>query len=254
LIFHIPHSSKVIPQEYISVFDLEDHQLKNELIFMTDAYTDELFGNHAIESDSVIIFPISRLIVDPERFLDDSYEAMASIGMGVIYTKTSDGKMLRKAPSKSERKSLINKYYKPHHELLTNAVKKELTEHGRALILDCHSFPSKPLPYEFDKKSDRPDICIGTDEFHTPASLCKAAEVGFLKQGFKCAINRPFSGSLVPSKFHQNNKNVYSIMIEINRSLYMNEETTEKNQNFKDCQNGLGNIIDLLRIEADQIR
>lgn len=51
---------------------------------MTDMYIDELFE---YVKASEIIFPISRLIVDPERFLNDSKEYnMAKIGMGVIYT------------------------------------------------------------------------------------------------------------------------------------------------------------------------
>ena len=246
MIFHIPHSSKVIPQEQRSALDLEEQQLNNELLAMTDAFTDELFGTHAKESDPIISFPISRLIVDPERFLDDKDEVMASFGMGVIYTNTSSGGILRNIPSKAERKSLIRKYYLPHHQLLANAVKNELERYGRALIIDCHSFPSRPLPYELNQNPDRPDICIGTDEFHTPPSLHQAAEEEALKQGFKCALNRPFFGSLVPSEFYRSNKNVYSIMIELNRKLYMNEGTGEKSSNFRTCLRKLGYIIDVL--------
>ena len=247
MIFHIPHSSKVVPKEQRGFLDLDDHQLNKELIAVTDTYTDELFGTHVKESDSVIIFPISRLILDPERFLDDKEEVMVKFGMGVIYTNTSDGKILRKKPSKAERESLIRKYYKPHHEFLAKAVRKDLEKYGRALIIDCHSFPSSPLPYELDQNPDRPDICIGTDEFHTPLSLQQAAKAESIKQGFKCNVNRPYSGSLVPSEFYRNNKNVYSIMIEINRRLYMNEETGKKRSNFKTCQEKLGHIIDVLR-------
>ena len=247
MIFHIPHSSRVIPQKQRSVLDLDDNHLSQELLAMTDGYTDELFGVHTKVVDQKIIFPISRLIVDPERFLDDSDEVMAKFGMGVIYTNTSNGKILRKMPSGKERKSLITEYYLPHHEFLSNAVKNELEKYGQALIIDCHSFPSSPLPYEIDQNTNRPDICIGTDEFHTPLSLRQSAENEVLKQGLKCAMNRPFSGSIVPSEFYRNNENVYSIMIEINRKLYMNERTGEKNSEFETCQSKLGHIIDVLR-------
>lgn len=247
MIFHIPHSSKVVPKEQRSVLELDDNKLNKELIAITDAYTDELFGTHVKESDSVIIFPISRLIVDPERFLDDADEVMAKFGMGVIYNKTSNGKILRKKPSKTERESLIREYYLPHHDLLANAVRKELEKYSRALIIDCHSFPSSPLPYELDQNPNRPDICIGTDVFHTPTTLRRIAEEESLKQGVRCAVNRPFSGSLVPSEFYQNNKNVYSIMIELNRKMYMNEKTGEKTSDFETCQSKLVHIIDALR-------
>ena len=247
MIFHIPHSSKLIPQEQRSVLELEDQELNRELIALTDTYTDELFGVHAKDTDTVTIFPISRLVVDPERFLNDIDEVMAKVGMGVIYTNTSTGGILRKIPSKAERESLIRKYYLPHHNFIANAVQKELEKYGRVLMIDCHSFPSSPLPYELYQNPDRPDICIGTDEFHTPLSLRQEAEKEILKQGFKCAENSPFSGSMVPNEFYRNNKNVYSIMIELNRKLYMNEDTGEKSSNFKICQKKLGHIIDALR-------
>jgi hypothetical protein len=38
--------------------------------------------------------PVPRLVVDPERFADDSLELMAERGMGVIYTKTAHGDVL----------------------------------------------------------------------------------------------------------------------------------------------------------------
>ena len=65
---------------------------------MTDAYIDELFDYHA-EGVQKVIFPISRLVLDPERFLDDDQEIMAERGMGVIYTQTSSGQRLRYPPN-----------------------------------------------------------------------------------------------------------------------------------------------------------
>ena len=38
------------------------------------------------------MFPVSRLVVDPERFIADPMEC---VGMGVVYTRTSNGEVLR---------------------------------------------------------------------------------------------------------------------------------------------------------------
>ncbi len=60
---------------------------------MTDGFTAELFDFAA--DVPRVKFPVSRLIVDAERFVDDAREPMAACGMGVIYTATSDGAVLR---------------------------------------------------------------------------------------------------------------------------------------------------------------
>jgi len=44
-------------------------------------------------------------------------------------------------------------------------------ENNKVLIIDCHSFPKSPLPYELNQEKSRPEICIGTDNFHTSKKL-----------------------------------------------------------------------------------
>jgi hypothetical protein len=50
------------------------------------------------------VFPVSRLVVDPERFVDDATEPMAACGMGVIYTQTSQRMPLRYLDEESGEK------------------------------------------------------------------------------------------------------------------------------------------------------
>ena len=114
---------------------------------------------------------MSRLVVDPERFVDDALEPLSARGVGAIYTRTSQGMALRAPLCDSERQQLIDEFYAPHHEAFARAVAAELKRLGIALIIDCHSLPSRSLPYELDQNPDRPDICIGTDSHHTPEWL-----------------------------------------------------------------------------------
>ena len=97
-------------------------------------------------------------------------------------------------------------------------VDDRLEQHNQCLIIDCHSFPAQPLPYENDL--NRPDICIGTDSYHTSTEL-KDCLLKVLKAfGHRVAIDSPFSGSIVPLKYYQLDRRVSSVMIEVNRSLY----------------------------------
>jgi N-formylglutamate deformylase len=246
MILNIPHSSREIPADLLNQFVLSEEEIAWELNRMTDSFTDELFFYGEVTQ---IIYPISRLVVDPERFLDDVQEPMSSVGMGVIYARTSAGKILRKVISNEKESELINRFYFPYQEKLTRAVKNELETTKRCLIIDCHSFPAVPLPYEFDKSSDRPDICIGTDKFHTPIWLIEIVEKLLGQSGFKIKKNSPFSGSMVPQTYYQVNENVYSIMLEVNRNLYMDEEKSIKSPDFKEVQGKINKILSFLSTE-----
>ena len=67
----------------------------------------------------------------------------------------------------------------------------------------CHSFPSIPLPYEPEQDPERPDICLGTDQFHTPLWLLDELRGAFEKQEYDVQVNKPFAGTLTPLKFYR---------------------------------------------------
>ena len=226
VILHVPHSSTVIPGD--CQFLLTDSQLALELDKLTDHHTHTLFN---CAGASKIVFPVSRLVVDPERFIQDPME---SVGMGVVYTRTADGEALRDI-SDIDRLALIDTYYHPHHATLTRMVDDRLEQHDRCLIIDCHSFPAQPLPYESDK--NRPDICIGTDTYHTNAKLRDYLSEAFETLGYLVAIDSPFSGTIVPLKHYRKERRVSSIMIEVNRSLY------DEPNRFARLQSDLSDVI-----------
>lgn len=245
IILHIPHSSINIPSNIRLQFCLSDPDLDSEILKMTDHYTNELFD---IESADKIIFPVSRLVLDPERFADDNLEPMSKIGMGVVYNQTSDLKSLRHNITKEDKELLINTYYHPHHEKLNKACKNFLNNGKECLIIDCHSFPSKSLPYELKANGNlkRPEICIGTDSFHTSKQLENKIYKLFKDLGYDVSINEPFAGSLVPMEYYNKNNRVQSLMIEVRRDLYMNELTGEKSSNFNKVKKDLNLILSSL--------
>lgn len=237
ILLHIPHASIIIPAEERSRFCLPD--LEDELLKMTDRYCDELFTGY-----DAVVFPVSRLVCDPERFRDDEQESMSRIGMGAVYTKTSSGEPLRGITAR-ERESLLQRYYDPHHHRLSAAVEAKLQTHGRCLIVDGHSFHPVPLPYEPDQEPERPDFCIGTDPYHTPRRLAEEAMAFLKRRGFSAFENSPYSGSLVPMKFYERDQRVCSIMIEINRRLYM-DENRERSDSFSLIQRTIAALLEKL--------
>jgi hypothetical protein len=71
----------MIPDDVRGTLVLSDAMLERELLRLTDRYTAELFALDPATTASVV-FGVSRLVVDPERFTDDALEPIAGRGMG----------------------------------------------------------------------------------------------------------------------------------------------------------------------------
>ncbi len=246
LILHIPHASTNIPfEDKNNFFLLHDEAITQELLAMTDWYTDELFDHAA---GKAIVAPVSRLVCDMERFSHDEEEPMAKRGMGFCYEKGSQTQSIKNCPPEYKNE-ILRRYYIPHHIALSDAVTSSLNENGKALILDCHSFFPQPLPYEPDQNEKRPEICIGTDDFHTSKQLETTVENFFRSRDFHVGFNAPYSGTMVPLRYYRKDKRVQSIMVEVNRGLYLEPGTSRKSSNFQKMQMVLFELEALLSNE-----
>lgn len=243
VVANIPHSSVLIPQDIRESLLLNDQELEQELLCMTDRYSDEIFDSISELGGVAIRFSQSRLVLDPERFVDDKDEPMAQMGMGVVYLKTSTGQDLRKPLSGQDRDYLIDRFYTAYHKAIEQEVASMLEQFGKCLVVDCHSFSSKPLPHEPNQDLARPDICLGTDPFHTPVSLIEMIEGCFNRGGLTTKQNMPFIGTYVPLGYLNQDSRVRSIMIEVNRKLYMDETTGDKSGDFQNIQEVIANAV-----------
>lgn len=231
VVIHLPHDSRLIPAHVRDQFVLDDTELEKEIIRITDHLTYDLFGGSQ-QGARLVAAPVSRLVVDVERFDRDELEPMAAKGMGAVYALTTSGRRLRRDLTLFEREALMASYYRPHHREFESAVDEALHLCGSCLVIDAHSFPSRPLPYELDQDRDRPDICIGTDSSHTPDVCACAFREAFEALGFSVAVNRPFAGAIVPMKHYRADPRVKSLMVEVNRRLYLDESTGQGNNNY----------------------
>lgn len=240
MILHIPHSSIKFPNK--KGFSITDAKLNKEVLKLTDWFTDELFESTKWKS---IKADFSRIFCDVERFSDNEKEVMYKFGMGVLYEKSDDGKLIREVNSEL-REDVLNGYYWKHHKSFSKAVLDELSELDKCLIVDCHSFPNKPLKRDLDQSLNRPDYNIGIDEFHTPVELISVSKEFFKSKGYLLGIDKPYSGSIVPMEYYKKDKRVSSIMLEINRKLYLQDGTNIKSNNFDATKGVVQEYLELL--------
>jgi N-formylglutamate amidohydrolase len=221
VIIHVPHASTNIPDHIAQQFLLSAQELQQELDLMTDGLTDQLA---ALASQRARVKPwifenrLSRLVFDPERFPDET-EVMNQVGMGVVYSKTSDQKPLRDI-SESESQEIIDTYFKPYSLAFQALVAERLEALGHVVIIDLHSYPVVASDYELYKESARPALCLGVDDFHTSEALVSLA-IGEMSGLGDIDINTPFVGTYVPLEFYGTEPRVQSIMLELRRDTFL---------------------------------
>jgi N-formylglutamate amidohydrolase len=215
----ITHSSTrlLFEDEFV---DLE--LVKRDNFLLSDLYTDEIYF---LKYSLRVVAPYSRFSLDVERYWDDEKEVMAKVGMGKIYTRSISGK-----PNRCLDKVKLIQYRKIYDEYHNNLRKAVESIGLNALLIDCHSFNPVPFSFDLDQSLNRPDLCIGFNNDSTKPSeemirkLVDAAKAF----GLNVALNRPFSGSMTtPVNFPYT-----SIMLEINKKLYLREDMATKKVDF----------------------
>ncbi|MEE4276724.1 MAG: N-formylglutamate amidohydrolase [Thermoleophilia bacterium] len=242
LIAHVPHAATHVPERVRRCIVLDDAELRREIVRLTDWHVERLFSWVPKLGGELFASTLSRVAFDPERFEDDSHEPMTAVGQGVVYTGTTQRGTLAEITSE-ERAWRIGHWYRPYHEALEVAVGALLARFGTALILDCHSFATVPLPSEPDQRPGRPDICLGTDELHTPLTLVDALGSSLAAEGLDVRRDAPFAGTIVPARFYGTEAKVRSVMIEVRRGLYCDEATGEPAARFDEVAQALERAV-----------
>jgi N-formylglutamate amidohydrolase len=142
------------------------------------------------------------------------------------------------------RQHIVTSYYDPHHAVLTQVVESHLEIYGMARIIDCHSYPLVPLQRDLDQTQPRPDFNIGISSFHTPESWIESSKTFFSEHGYTLGVDWPYAGTMVPMKHYQKDVRVQSMMLEINRDLYLEPGSIRRSANFEQVRRLVGEWIE----------
>ena len=239
-LIHLPHSGTDIPSQFMNDYLLSTDELTNNIYQYCDLYTDELFDDFYNVFGGVKS-KYSRLFFDPERFGDDDAENMhKKHRLGWFYENT----ILTKKPlRKTNNKTAIRSYFNAHHNVLNKKTEEKLSLYGKCTVIDCHSFSNERYWFH-NSNLVLPDICIGFEVDHVDKEL-----VEIIKEEFKeynIGINTPYMGSLVPTNYWGKDFRVKSVMIELNKRLYLEPDNTTKSEFFNTIKRKLNNILQKL--------
>lgn len=252
VIISCPHSGRIMPEEFVKASKLSMHDLRKS----EDAYVDELLAPLKDEGFPFISLNISRSFIDVNRDkieIDDTMyydypEAMnltgtrkCRVGLGVIPRIVSVGYDIYDGKLCYEQSMMrISNIYDVYHQKLSEIITKVKDKFGFCFVIDCHSMPSKIC----EVIAEHVDISIGT-LFGKSCPLELAEEFTKVMSDKKYAVevNRPYSGGFITYEYCQPRDNQYTLQIEVNRDIYMDEENYSKKPSFEDISEDLTSSI-----------
>lgn len=221
-VFHVPHDGAEFPAELMSSICVPKELFLFYHERMRDIDVRKMVPIRWRNPAHSLIFPVSRLLCDVERFLGDG-EPMVRYGMGFCYERVFDGRQIKNVTE--ELKKITLRYYRKHHSHLDSLC----VLHPRILLMDLHSFSEEIVPREQLRPGvQTPDVCIGIDEQFTPDDLVTTTEYILRHAGLSTSRNYPYSGSIVPNTVLKGDADCTcaSIMLEWNKESYCGSSGT----------------------------
>ena len=261
LVLDSPHSGHDFPSDFGAVVS------ERELRESEDCYVDELWAAAHELGVPLLAANFPRTYLDPNRHAGDvdlelidgpwpwEYRpsGKARIGKSLIWRTLEDGRPIygKKLSPETVRRR-IERVHAPYHRSLQEMLDAAVGRFGKVYHINCHSMRCVAGKQSDDGAgSVRPDFVLGDRD----GTSCDARFTEFVRatlagMGYDVKVNDPYKGVELVRAYSDPKTGRHSLQIEINKRLYMNEATLEKNAGFGALQKNLG---ELLRTIVDEI-
>ena len=183
--------------------------------------------------------------------IETDTKAMSKIrlGKGLIWRTTDDGlPIYSRQLSVAEVKARIVNCWQPYHAAVKSAIDTAHAQHGFSIHINCHSMPAIASSNATDFPGEaHADFVVGDRDGTTANPVLSAQVCSFLKNlGYSVAYNHPYKGVELVRRYSQPAGQRHSIQLEINRKLYMNEDTLAISPGFTPLKKHLQSLVELL--------
>ncbi|WP_299664062.1 N-formylglutamate amidohydrolase [uncultured Ruegeria sp.] len=243
VVFASPHSGRTYPASLLKRSVLNRKMIRSS----EDAYVDQLFDAAPESGAPLLAAAMPRAYLDLNRSSDELDPALIQgarrhghnprvvSGLGVIPRVVANGRAIYNGKlTMDEARLRIDTYWRPYHQRLKSLLSESHEMFGQAILIDCHSMPHEAVAMAGGSGTTRPEIVLG-DRFGAAASgvIVDQVEAAFTDAGLNVARNAPFAGAYVAQTYGRPTRHQHAIQIEIDRSLYMDEDTIQPNVNFE---------------------
>lgn len=246
VVFASPHSGRNYSWAFLRQTILDQTTIRSS----EDAFVDTLFGDVPSFGAPLLLATAPRAYVDLNRNFDEldpaliegvqktSYNPRVASGLGVIPRVVSNGRAIYHGKiSHTEAQARLDRYWLPYHTTLEALMEQSHQMFGEAILIDCHSMPHEAIKSATRRGTPRAEIVLG-DRFGAAANsdVVDQIEAAFKGAGLRVARNAPFAGAYVTQRYGRPSRHQHAVQVEIDRALYLDEQTIQPNSNFENFQ------------------
>ncbi|AEG92949.1 N-formylglutamate amidohydrolase [Ramlibacter tataouinensis] len=184
---------------------------------------------------------------------DPGLLAKVRLGKGLVWRCTDDGLPIydRKLPV-GEVQARIEHCWNPYHASVAQAIDQAHAKHGFSIHINCHSMPAIAGSHATDfPGAAHADFVVGDRDGSTAAPALSQRVCDHLRGlGYSVDYNHPYKGVELVRRHGQPARHRHSIQLEVNRKLYMDEQTLQPHGGFGRLRDDLQSLVRRL-LETD---
>ncbi len=254
VVFDSPHSGTAYPDDFDTIVP------RLVLRRAEDTHVEALYAAAPDHGAMLIAANFPRSYIDANRslldidaaLLDGSWPGPINVsrktekGIGLVWRLLDTGEPIyTRKLTVAEVQARISRCYAPYHKAVRDAINGAHKHYGAVWHINCHSMPAtSSVISEEGPGVERADFVLGdrdgttcAPEFTTFVALTLRA------MGYDVRVNDPYKGVELVRAYSDPAEHKHSLQIEVNRKLYMDEESRERNDGFGKLQGDLTRLI-----------
>jgi len=256
-----PHSGTAYPADFAYSCDLatlrraEDTHVEKLYSFAPElgvAWIEALFPRSYLDANRDITELDVTLLNEPwpdPVATDPKVLTKVRLGKGLIWRYTDDGvPIYQRQLSVQEVHQRIASCWKPYHAAVADAIDAGYRRHGYSIHINCHSMPAIASSHatEFPGLAHADFVVGNRDESTSSKDLALLICEHLRAHGYSVDYNHPYKGVELVRRHSNPAQHRHSVQLEINRKLYMDEQTLEISEGFGPLQHALRSLVALL--------
>ena len=261
LVLDSPHSGVTYPDDFRSVVDLavlrraEDTHVEKLYDFAPGlgiAWIEALFPRSYLDANRDLTELDVSLLEDAwtEPLSEDPvFLAKVRLGKGLIWRCTDEGlDIYDRKLTAAEVRGRIARCWRPYHEAVKQAIESAHSRHGYSIHLNCHSMPAVSASHATDFPGlVHADFVIGDRDGSTASPALSHLVCDRLRGfGYDVSYNHPYKGVELVRRYGDPAAQRHSIQVEVNRKLYMDEDTLQQHAGFERLKAHLRQLVERL--------